>query len=93
MSAGSVTKVHCSGLFSHLRSLALVVTATKSQAWNFVITWLFQRTVYYYVCGLYPHAMTKETASLVSVNTVDAETQQPQNVINSHGLCDKKDNC
>lgn len=44
-------------LFSHLRSSALVVTATKSQAWNFVITWLFRHTVYYYVCGLYPCAI------------------------------------
>lgn len=37
--------------------------------------------------------MTKETASLVSVNTVDAETQQPQNVINKYGLCNNGDNC
>lgn len=43
--------------------------------------------------GLYPCAMTKETASLVSVNTEDATTQQPQNLINKHGLCNKKNRC
>lgn len=40
--------------------------------------------------GLYPYAMTKETASQVSVNTEDATSQQPQNLINKHGLCNKK---
>lgn len=37
--------------------------------------------------------MTKETASLVSVNTVHAETQQPRNAINKQGLCNQRDNC
>lgn len=37
--------------------------------------------------------MTEETASLVSVNTVHAETQQPQDLINKQGLCKEGDNC
>lgn len=42
------------------------------------------------LAGLYPYAMTKETASLVSVNTEDATSQQPQNLINKHGLSNKE---
>lgn len=42
---------------------------------------------------LYPCAMAKETASLISVNMGDADTQQPQNAINKPCLCNKRDNC
>lgn len=45
------------------------------------------------MCGLYPGAMTEETAYQVSVNTVHTETQQPQNLINKQGLCNKGGNC
>lgn len=37
--------------------------------------------------------MTEEVVSLVSVNTLNAGTQQPHNTINKFGLCDKKNNC
>lgn len=40
--------------------------------------------------GLYPCAMSKETASLVSVNTAHADTQQPRNLINKQGFCNKR---
>lgn len=45
------------------------------------------------MCGLYPRAMSEEMASLVSVNTVHAETQQPQNLINKLGLCNSWNDC
>lgn len=50
-------------------------------------------TLFIIMCGLYPCAMTEETASLVSVNTVHAETQQPRDLINKQGLCKEGDNC
>lgn len=36
--------------------------------------------------------MTEAVVSLVSVNALNAGTQQPHNAINKFGLCDKK-NC
>lgn len=50
-------------------------------------------TLFIIVCGLYPCAMAKETASLISVNSVDPETQQPENAMNKDGLCSTGDNC
>lgn len=86
----AVTKVHCLRLFFHLRLLEL--SPPPRHGPGTLLSLGYFDALFIIVCSLYPCAMTKETASLVSVNTVNAETQQPQNLINKQGLCNKRDN-
>lgn len=79
--------------FSHLRLLAserVTAAATASLGAGTLLSLGYFDALFIIVCGLYPCAMTKETASLVSVNTVHAETRQPHILINKQGLVQQK---